>query len=359
MKNIDSYQEAIELLSTLITLPSLSKEEDKTANYLEEWLINHGIEVKRKHNNVWAKNKYFSPDKPTILLNSHHDTVHANVNYNRDPFEANIEEGKLFGLGSNDAGGAVVSLITAFLHFHERKELKYNLILAITAEEEISGKNGISSLLSDLPKIDFALVGEPTEMHLAVAEKGLLVIDGHTSGQAGHAAHHTTENAITKAIADIAWISSFEFDMKSEILGATQMNVTQINAGTQHNVVPGSCHFVIDVRVNDNYSNQDIFEIIDRNTTSELTPRSFRLNSSGIALDHPVVIAGGTMGRTIFGSSTLSDQALMPFPSLKIGPGKTERSHTADEFIYLHEIEEGIEIYKELLTKIIDYEIMG
>ena len=354
-----SYHEAVELLKRLIAQPSFSKEEGDTATIIEDWLVERGVEVERSNNNVWAKNKWFSEHKPTMLLNSHHDTVRPNANYTLNPFDPMVNEGKLFGLGSNDAGGAVVSLLATFMHFYEQEDLQYNLLLAITAEEEISGKKGISSLYPELPVIDFALVGEPTEMNLAVAEKGLLVIDGCASGISGHAAHNNTENAIYKAIKDIEWISRFDFEQKSDSLGRVKMSVTQINAGQQHNLVPGACDYVIDVRVNDKYSNEQIFEIIDANTLSELTPRSFRLNSSSIDVNHPIVLAGLKLGRTVFGSPTLSDQALINCPSLKIGPGKTERSHTADEFIYLHEIEEGITIYIKLIEKINSYEIVG
>ena len=352
-------KEAISLLKQLIATPSYSKEEGQTATIIENWLKERGVEVKRSKNNVWTKNKYFSEEKPTILLNSHHDTVRPNVNYTLNPFEPKEENGKLYGLGSNDAGGAVVSLLATFMEFYLSKSLTFNLLVAITAEEEISGKNGIASLLTELPDIECAIVGEPTEMNLAIAERGLMVIDGSAKGKSGHAAHDNTINPIYLALKDIEWLSHFKFERSSHILGEVKMSVSQINAGKQHNIIPGKCDFVIDVRVNEKYSNQEVFDVINENTVSELTPRSFRLNSSSIDQNHPIVKAGIELNRKVFGSPTLSDQALMNCPSLKVGPGKTERSHTADEFIYLDEIEKGIHIYIELLKKLNSYEIVG
>lgn len=352
-------QEAIELLGRLIATQSFSKEESETASIIENWLDQRGVHVNRSRNNVWAKNKYFSESKPTVLLNSHHDTVQPNVNYSLNPYEPKVLGDKLFGLGSNDAGGAVVGLLATFMEFYKRLDLKYNLLIAISAEEEISGDNGIGSLLPELPDISFAIVGEPTEMDLAIAEKGLMVIDGCAKGVSGHAAHDNIENPIYTAMEDVDWISNFNFDRSSNTLGAVKMSVSQINAGKQHNLIPGTCDFVVDVRVNDCYSNKEVFEIIDAHTQSDLIPRSFRLNASSIDENHPIVKAGLALGRTTFGSPTLSDQALIDCPSLKIGPGKTERSHTADEFIYLHEIEQGIQTYIELIEKLNNYEIVG
>ena len=351
--------EAIELLKLLIATSSFSREEDKTADIIKDWLIERRVDVRQSGNNVWAINKYFSSEKPTVLLNSHHDTVRPNVNYTVNPFVPKVENEKLFGLGSNDAGGAVVSLLATFMEFHSRMDLKYNLLIAITAEEEVSGENGIASVFSEFPEIEFAIVGEPTEMNLAIAEKGLMVIDGCAKGVSGHTAHDNTENPIYGAMKDIEWISNFSFERKSTMLGPVKMSVSQISAGKQHNLIPGTCEFVIDVRVNDRYTNQEVFAIIDSHTSSDLTPRSFRLNPSSIDENHPIVKAGLALGRSTFGSPTLSDQALMDCPSLKIGPGKTERSHTADEFIYLNEIEEGIEIYIELIEKLNSYEVVG
>lgn len=332
---------------------SFSKEEDKTADIIEQWLSDQGVEVHRSENNIWAQNVHFDSDKPTILLNSHHDTVKPNKAYTRDPYQAQIIDGKLYGLGSNDAGGALVSLLSLFLHFYSSTNLKYNLIIAATAEEEISGKNGIASILNDLPEIDFAVVGEPTEMQLAIAEKGLMVVDGYASGISGHAAHDNTENAIYNALKDIEWIRKCVFPKVSEKLGKVKMSVTQVNAGSQHNVVPAECHFVIDIRVCDAYQNKEVFEIIDQGTQSRLVARSYRLNSSSIPINHPIVQAGIALDLETYGSPTISDQALIPYPSLKIGPGKSSRSHSADEFIMISEIQEGIEIYTKIFSQIL------
>jgi acetylornithine deacetylase len=351
--NDQLYTTAISRLKTLIQTPSFSGEEAQTAEHISNWLEQQGIPHQRLKNNVWAKNKHFDAAKPTILLNSHHDTVKPNKAYVRDPFEATEEQGILYGLGSNDAGASLVSLLALFTHFYDKPDAAYNLILAATAEEEISGPNGISLLLADLPEIEFALVGEPTAMQMAIAEKGLLVIDAHAHGVSGHAAHDNTENAIYHAMEDISWIKTYAFPKVSPTLGQVKMSVTQINAGKQHNVVPAFCHFVIDVRVNDLYSNQEVFEMIDTHTKSEVKARSFRLNSSAIDPGHEIVQAGQNLGCTTFGSPTLSDQALMPFPSLKMGPGDTTRSHAADEYILLKELKEGIDQYINLFTNIL------
>ncbi len=348
----DSSQ-AISLLKQLIETPSLSKEEDATVTILENFFNENGVATQRNGNNVWAKNLHFDDSKPTILLNSHHDTVKPNAGYTNDPFKAIEKDGKLYGLGSNDAGGCLVSLIAAFLHFHNQKDLQYNLILAATAEEEISGKGGIESLLPDLPVMEFGIVGEPTLMDMAIAEKGLMVLDCISTGQSGHAAREEGDNAIYKAIKDIDWFRNFEFPKVSESLGPVKMSVTMIDSGSQHNVVPDECRFVVDVRTTDAYSNQETLEIIKVNVKSQVTPRSTRLNPSGIGLNHPIVQAGLGFGRKTYGSPTLSDQALMPFPTLKIGPGDSARSHTADEFIYVNEIEEGVALYIELLNIVI------
>ena len=340
---------ASKLLQQLIETPSLSRQEDQTANLIASFLQHQGVKIQRHLNNVWAKNAYFSNDKPTILLNSHHDTVKPNPSWQHDPFKANIEDDQLFGLGSNDAGGPLVSLIACFLHFYQRDNLPFNLILAATAEEEISGKNGIAALLPQLGEISLGIIGEPTQMQMAIAEKGLMVLDCIAHGKAGHAARNEGINAIYEAIKDIHWFQSFQFEKVSDFLGPVKMSVTVIEAGSQHNVVPDQCRFVVDVRTNELYSNQQAFEIIDAATTCEVKARSFRLNSSRLPKDHPIVKKGVAMGLRYFGSPTLSDQALIPFPSLKIGPGDSARSHTADEYIYLSEIEEGIRIYIALL----------
>lgn len=342
-------EEAISLLKSLIGTPSLSREEDRTARLIKEYFESKNIKVHRKDNNVWVWNKGFTPSKPTLLLNSHHDTVKPNQGYTKDPFAAQVEDGKLYGLGSNDAGGALVSLIATFLHYYEQEELPFNLVFAGTAEEEISGRDGIESILPQLGKVDLAIVGEPTLMQLAVAEKGLMVLDCIAHGKAGHAARDEGENAIYKAMKDIHWFRTYQFEKVSDALGKVKMNVTQISAGSQHNVVPDQCHFVVDVRVTDAYTLEDTLEIIRDQVNCEVKPRSVRLQPSGIAPDHPIITVADKLRIQKFGSPTLSDQALMPFPSVKIGPGDSARSHTADEFIYLKEIEEGIEGYIRIL----------
>ena len=346
--------DAINLLKQLIATPSFSKEEQNTADILEQFLITHGAKPYIYLNNIWAKNKYFDADKPTILLNSHHDTVKPNKGYTLDPFSPVEKDEKLFGLGSNDAGGSLVSLIATFLYFYEKENLKYNLILAATAEEEISGHNGIEALLPHLDKIDFGIVGEPTQMNMAVAEKGLMVLDCIATGRAGHAAREEGDNSIYKAIADIEWFNSYKFDKVSDLLGPIKMSVTVIETDNKaHNVVPAQCKFVVDCRVNELYSFEELMDTIKSHVKSEVNPRSTRLRSSSIPLDHPLVKAGLKLGKKYYGSPTTSDKALMPFPTLKIGPGDSARSHTADEYIYIDEIKEGIELYIQLLNQLV------
>lgn len=347
------YQEAITLLQELIKIPSFSKEENETAHLLEEFMKLKGCDVQRKGNNLWAKSKHFDRNRPSILLNSHHDTVKPNTGYTRDPFASAIEDGKLFGLGSNDAGGALVSLLAVFLHY-AKEEYAYNLIFAATAEEEISGQSGIESIKSDFGEIDFALVGEPTQMEMAIAEKGLMVLDCVTYGRAGHAARNEGENALYLAMKDIEWFKSYQYKKVSDTLGPVKMSVTQINAGTQHNVVPDRCEFVVDVRSTEVYTNLELLRIIRSHVHAKVTPRSTRLNPSGISIDHPIIQSGIDLGLYTYGSPTLSDQALLDCPSLKIGPGDSARSHSANEFIYIKEIEEGIEIYKKLLYPLLN-----
>ncbi len=344
---------ALELLKQLIARPSFSREEAGTADLLESFLHSRGVTCSRLENNVWAKNRFFDPSKPTILLNSHHDTVRPNPGYTRDPFLPEVSEGKLFGLGSNDAGGCLVSLTATFLYFYEAEGLAYNLILAATAEEEISGKNGIELLLPHLGDLEFALVGEPTEMHLAVAERGLMVLDCVARGTAGHAAREEGDNAIYKALKDIEWFRTYQFPKISGLFGPVKMSVTVIHAGSQHNVVPAECHFTVDVRVTDLYRNEEVLEIVRNHVTCEVTPRSLRLRSSSIAMDHPVVRRGIALGRKTYGSPTTSDQALLDIPSLKIGPGDSARSHMADEYIFTDELREGIDLYIELLKPLL------
>ncbi|MDX1936733.1 MAG: M20 family metallo-hydrolase [Flavihumibacter sp.] len=347
-------QDAIELLKKLIATPSFSKEEDNTAALLEDFLERRGITTHVFLKNVWAKNKYFDESKPSILLNSHHDTVKPNKGYTLDPFSPIVKDEKLFGLGSNDAGGCLVSLMAVFRHFYHRQDLNYNVVLAATAEEEISGHNGIEALLPRLPKMDFGIVGEPTQMHMAVAEKGLMVLDALAIGKAGHAAREEGESALYKAVKDIEWIIQHRFEKVSPLLGPVKMSVTVIETeNKQHNVVPAQCKYVIDCRVNELYTFEEILEVLQANLKSELKPRSTRLRSSSIPLEHPLIQTGIAMGREYYGSPTTSDKALMNFSTLKMGPGDSARSHTADEFIYLKEIEDGIAMYIELLEKVI------
>ncbi len=346
-------QQAIALLEKLIATPSFSKEEDQTAAIIADFLQGNGVEIHRELNNVWAFNKYYDASKPTILLNSHHDTVQPNKDYTRDPFLPEIIDGKLFGLGSNDAGGCLVSLLATFLYFYEKKDLKYNFCIAATAEEEISGNDGLEFVIPKLGELSFAIVGEPTQMHLAVAERGLMVLDCVAKGRSGHAARNEGDNAIFKAIKDIEWFNTFQFPKVSEEFGPIKMSVTMINAGTQHNVVPSTCDFVVDIRVTDAYTNEEVLAIIQENVACEINARSTRLKPSSIAKDHPIVLAGIALGRTTYGSPTTSDQALLSIPSLKCGPGDSARSHTADEFVYVNEIQEGISLYIEMLTQIV------
>ena len=347
------YEQAVELLKQLIVIPSFSREENLTADLIEKFLNDRGVTTQRKINNIWAQNKYYDAAKPTILLNSHHDTVKPNSGYTRDPFAATVEDGKLYGLGSNDAGGCLVSLILTFLYFYEQTDLKYNLVLATTAEEEISGVNGLELIIPELGKLDFGIVGEPTLTQLAIAEKGLMVLDCVAHGKSGHAAREEGVNAIYEAINDINWFRSFRFPVESEVFGPVKMSVTIINAGSQHNVVPATCTYTVDVRVTDAYRNEEVLEIIRSHVKSEVTPRSIRLKPSKIDKDHPIVQAGLALGRTTYGSPTTSDQSLLDIPSLKVGPGDSGRSHTADEFIYLDEIREGIALYIGMLKSII------
>jgi acetylornithine deacetylase len=356
MKNIETLtQEAIALLKNLIKTPSFSSEEDKTALLIENWFTQNNIPFERENNNVWAFNKYFDKTKPTLLLNSHHDTVKPNQGYTNDPFEAIVEEGKLFGLGSNDAGGCLVSLLATFVHFYANDNLPYNIVMVASAEEESSGKNGLNSVLKHLPELDCAIVGEPTLMQLAIAEKGLLVLDVIVKGTASHAAHNNPDNPIYNAMPVIEWFNSYQFEKTSDVLGPVKMTVTQINAGKQHNVVPAECHLVIDIRVNDCYSNQEILDIVKEHVEAEISPRSMNLNASSIPATHGLVQAGIALGRTTYGSPTLSDQSVLSCQSLKLGPGETLRSHSANEFIFLNEIEEGIQLYIKILSDFLDF----
>ncbi|MBC3540349.1 M20 family metallo-hydrolase [Rufibacter sediminis] len=347
------YQDALALLQQLISIQSFSREEAGTAEAIAQFLQTRGVEIHRQQNNVWAFNKHYNPALPTVLLNSHHDTVKPHPSWTFDPFTPTVQDGKLIGLGSNDAGGCLVSLIATFLHFYERQDLTYNLVLAATAEEEISGRNGIELVYPELSAVEFAIVGEPTQMHLAVAEKGLMVLDCIAHGQGGHAAREEGVNAIYEALPDIEWFRTFRFPKESSFLGPVKMSVTIIQAGSQHNVVPDQCKFTVDVRMTDAYQPEEVLSIIREHVKSEVTPRSTRLRPSSIDREHPIVQSGIRLGRNLYGSPTTSDQALLSIPSLKIGPGDSARSHTADEYIYLSELEEGIQLYIELLTPVI------
>ena len=344
---------AIDLLKRLIATPSFSKEEEETAEIIENFLEAKGVNTYSYLNNIYARNKYFDEIKPTILLNSHHDTVKPNKGYTLDPFSPIEKEGKLYGLGSNDAGGCLVSLIAAFIHYYNQPNLKYNLIIAASAEEEISGHNGIEILLPRLPKIDFGIVGEPTLLNMAIAEKGLLVLDCTAHGKAGHAAREEGDNAIYKAMKDMEWFRSYRYDKVSSLLGPMKMSVTIVNAGSQHNVVPNECKFTVDVRVNELYTFEEVMGIVRENVTSDVQPRSSRLRSTSIPIEHPLIQAGVALGRAYYGSPTTSDKALMNFPTLKMGPGDSARSHSADEYIYIEEIGSGIEMYIKLLEKLL------
>ena len=347
------FDESLDVLKRLIAIPSFSGKEDKTADTLARFLEVKNIKVQRRGNNVWAICKHFDRSKPTLLLSSHHDTVKPNAGYSRDPFVPVTENGKLYGLGANDAGGSLTSLLATFIHFYDQPDMNYNLVYAASAEEEISGKNGIVSILEHLPDIHCAIVGEPTQMRMAVAEKGLMVLECTAKGQSGHAARDEGENAIYNAMKYIEWFKTYQFPKQSGTLGPVKMTVTVISAGAQHNVVPDRCTFTVDVRSTDAYSNKEILKIIKENIASDIKPRSIRLNPSFIPLDHPLVQAGKKLGIVTYGSPTLSDQSVIHAPSLKMGPGKSSRSHTANEFIELNEIEDGIRTYINLLTKIL------
>lgn len=344
------YHKAIDLLKQLIAIPSFSKEEQGTAHLLQQWFRKENIIVQRAGNNIWVKNRFFQSQKPTLLLNSHHDTVRPAKGYTRDPFIAEIEEGKLYGLGSNDAGASLVTLTAVFLYFYDVPSLPYNLIFAATAEEEISGSNGIAAVLPLLGEVDCAIVGEPTGMQMAVAERGLLVIDAEATGVSGHAARREGINAVYKAMQDIAWIQSYVFEKRSDFLGPVSMQITVIETDNKaHNVVPDNCRYTIDVRLNECYHHEEVLALIREHVQADLKVRSTRLRSTLIPQEHPLVAAGSTTGMKSYGSPTLSDKALMPFPALKLGPGDSARSHTADEYVYLREIEEGIEKYIQLI----------
>lgn len=350
-----TVQEAISLLDRLIATPSHSREEGATADILEAFLREKDIDVQRIHNNVWAKSHYFDESKPTLLLNSHHDTVKPSAAYTVNPYNPLHANGKIYGLGSNDAGASLVSLATIFCNNYQEK-LSYNIVLALTAEEEVMGENGMRAMLPELErvgiKIDMALVGEPTGMNAAVGERGLLVFDATAHGVRGHAARNEGENALYKAIADIERLRNYRFERRSELLGDINVSVTMISAGTQHNVVPDECKFVVDVRTTDAYTNEQTVELLQNVVECDLIPRSTRVRASSISEEHPLVKAAVTIGRECFVSPTTSDMALMPFPSLKMGVGESARSHSADEFVLENEIVEGIALYEDFIKEL-------
>ena len=354
MFKLDKLQDdAINLLKDLISIQSFSFEEDKTATKINNWLKERGVKSDRKVNNIIAYNKHYDQTKPNILLNSHHDTVEPNSAYTLNPYKPQIVNGKLYGLGSNDAGGALVSLISTFLHFYDKENLSHNIILLASAEEERSGPNGIKSIMPILPEIELAIIGEPTLMNIAVAEKGLIVFDLIVKGTSSHAAHKNLDNPIYKAIDIINKISKIKFEKKSNLLDDVKLTVTQINAGVQHNVVPAEVKLVLDARINDKYTNTEIYNVLKDELDCEVVPRNLDLNSSSIPENHKIIKAGNKLGFTKYGSPTLSDQAKIKCNSIKLGPGDSTRSHTADEFIYVDEIKNGVKKYIELIEEYI------
>jgi acetylornithine deacetylase len=350
--NIDNYfSDAVALLKQLISIPSVSKEENHLADFLETALKNKKYYPKRKGNNIWLMSPDWNDNKPTILLNSHIDTVKPVTGWTKDPFQPIEEDGKLSGLGSNDAGASVVSLLQVFFILSQTYQ-ENNYIFLASCEEEISGRNGVESVLPELPPIDLGIVGEPTSMQPAVAEKGLMVVDGIVYGKAGHAAREEGENAIYKALPVIEWFQNYRNFMVSPLLGPVKMTVTGVQSGIQHNIIPDECKFTVDIRANEFYTNETLFESISANCGAEVHARSFRLNSSQIAMNHPIVQRAIDLGLEPFGSPTLSDQTFMNFPSIKIGPGKSARSHTADEYIFTTEITDAINGYLALLSNL-------
>ena len=342
---------AKKLLEKLISIKSFSFHEDKTANHIEKWFNENKIKTSRKKNNVFAFNKYYNPQKPNLLLNSHHDTVEPNDGYTNDPYEPITKDGKLYGLGSNDAGISLVCLIMVFIHFYERENLNFNIIILASAEEERSGENGIKSVIPLLPKIDLAIIGEPTKMDVAIAEKGLIVFDLIVKGESSHAAHKNDKNPIVKSSEIIRQISNMTFSKTSDLLGNVKLTVTQINAGVQHNVIPSDVKIVLDARINDKYSNNDIFNYLKQNLDCEVKPRSLDLNSSSISRNHKIILAADNLNFKKYGSPTLSDQAKIDCKSIKLGPGDSLRSHTANEFVYVNEIKDGINKYILLIEE--------
>ena len=348
MVTMQYTNDAVELLKRLISIPSVSRDETAAADVFEQQVSAWGLPARRIGNNILIQEE-LNPHQPTLLLCAHIDTVKPVSTWTRDPFTPVVEDGRLYGLGANDCGGGLVSLLAVY-RLLRGLSLKYNLVYLASCEEEVSGEGGFRLALPELPPIDVAIVGEPTGMQPAIAEKGLMVIDGTAYGKSGHAARNEGVNAIYEALDDLVWLRDYRFKKESPLLGPTKMTVTVLNSGTQHNVIPDECHFVIDVRTNEYYQNEFLFAFLQKHVKSELKARSFRLSSSHIPMEHPLVQRCVEMGMTPFGSPTLSDQALMPFLSLKLGPGESSRSHTADEFICLSEIENAIQTYVQLLS---------
>jgi acetylornithine deacetylase len=348
------HADAIDLLKDLIRTPSLSREETETADIIQQFFSERGLAPRRLQNNVWCGPESPDPDLPTVLLNSHHDTVPASSGYTRSPHDPAVVDGRLYGLGSNDAGGPLVALIAAYLYVERAGTTLANLILAATAEEEISGANGVALLLPELGRIDFGVVGEPTSLRVATAERGLMVLDCVAHGRSGHAARHEGENAIYRALPDIDWFRQYRFEPVSPILGDVTMAVTVIDAGSSHNVVPDRCTFTVDVRTTETWRNQDVLEVVRQHVSCDVTPRSMRSNASGIPSDHPLVVAAEELGFETYGSPTISDQAFMDFPTVKCGPGDSARSHTPDEWIEVEQIRSGIEHYVTLIEKAVE-----
>ena len=340
--------DAVELLKKLIATPSVSRNEKDAADIMEQTIRSYGFEPQREANNIWIIDPHYDESRPTLLLNAHIDTVKPVASWTRNPFSPDVEEGVLYGLGSNDCGGGLCSLLQIF-RMLTAKPQQYNLIYLASAEEEVSGKDGITRALPLLPHIDLAIVGEPTGMNPAVAEKGLLVLDVIAHGKSGHAARNEGVNAIYEALDDMRWIRDYKFEKVSEFLGPTKMTLTVVNAGTQHNVIPDKCTMLVDIRTNEFYDNEEVYEFICQHLKSEVKAHSFRLKSSRIDPSHPLIRKCVAMGMKPFGSPTLSDQALMHFPSFKLGPGESSRSHSANEFIRISEIRDAITKYETLL----------
>lgn len=345
-------EQAIALLKQLIATPSTSRNEADTAIIIYNHLKEAGIDtVERLHNNVYARSAQWHDDKPVLLLNSHHDTVKPAASWTRDPFTPTVEGDRLYGLGSNDAGASAVSLITTFKRYYN-EVLPFNLLLAISAEEEVTGEHGIRALLPTLGRIDMAVVGEPTQLQAAVGERGLVVLDCVAHGRRGHAARKEGINALYIAMDDINAMRSYQPEKVSSLLGPIKFTTTMIECGTQHNVVPDECKWVMDIRTTDAYTNEETIELVRSVVKSDVKERSTRIRASAIDESHPLVATAVELGSKVFVSPTTSDMSQMAFPSLKLGPGDSARSHTADEYINLSEIEQGIDFYTRFIARL-------